>query len=406
MPAHMKWVPWAEYRNSRGGGIRIDSKCRWVAIGQGRGRLRVHRLLPTYELGPASLYGGDQAFYVFSYAWVGDWLVYSGARRIAPELLGDPRDVDTPSLWPTEYLAKEGRCIAWNPETGEQVELARKAFSRLLADTDEGRVVGFYELPSPPDEAENKHTAAILTVPEGRTVATFMFANGEPPDGWTPPRPLGWDSAAGGFLAVGSVKGLATPASEFKTDVAVPIFVNADGQVTDLRSPDREQVRLLLSREVPAPTLVDSGRHMAALVRTARGTYGVAVYSPEKREAWYPFSVRLPQPKELAEYGDMWGFLVCTPDGRGALFQRELERKPSEDPEATPQPVYHYDFASHECRLVCELTEVRQVFEWLPGPILPAAVAAQGMTLFASRQDLGLIVSYDGSPEPSQTPAE
>jgi len=164
------------------------------------------------------------------------------------------------------------------------------------------------------------------------------------------------------------------------------LFVGADGSVRNLSGDKDPRLAYTSQHAVPAISLVEDGEAVAGFVEHWQGGSGVALYDLGGLRREYRFGVHDPFPPKLREVGPGWQFIICTRDGKRALFQERPDPRGRDRDRTGPWWVYTWDLEKQTYEPIAQMSEIEYCFGWLSDTAL--IVGAQAQDAHAAAQGL------------------
>lgn len=375
VPGPGLFSPWRSYRSVRSAGPTADTQRRWVAVAEPKGRLRVWSLGEDAALRDLLLDTGD-SFTLRNLAWCGDLLLYTGWEGRV-----DLHDLDMfpPPEGMTAYLAERSRSLAWHPLTHSTGDGVPGGFWVALADPPGKRLVVFDRLSQIElREREGDNFARIFSMPgfELKQELELRLGDKTHPEigssGWL----LGWHPVEDGFYAVSKCLSPLAPHDPMEIPFPLLLFIDSSGNVRRLSGNKDPRLAQTHRHGIRAISLIEDGTAVAGKVEHWQGGSGIAVYDLDGLRREYPFGVYRPFPPKLMEVAPWWQFIICTPDGRRALYQELPYYTPHADREMR-RWVYLWDLEKETYEPVVHMKEIEECYGWLSDTALLVGARAE-----------------------------
>jgi hypothetical protein len=380
------FVPWPAYESAPEVVPRPDAGARWVAFAEREQRLRVWALSDAFALGGLLFDSNARGVTVAHHAWCGSTLLYCG--WVGKVDFGQ-LDMEPPAEGRAAYLAARACSLAWDPVTGDEgrgvpagfrVAVANRAGSKL--------VVGGGEISIDTALAAGENLLRILRMPGFELVSAKPFDLGGTlrDDAWAAVSILGWDEE--GFYAIGEAVGPMDP-GHYEVPLPVLLFADSSGSVHHLTEVRGLRLAGGHAHRPPVACLLHDGSGVAArVVEWASGRAGVAVYDRSGLLREYRFSVRHAFPPKLTEVSPWWRLIVCTRDGKHALFQETRDARDPQDHRDGPWWVYLWDLEQETYKAIVQMNEIYYCFDWLSDTALVVGTRAETVPPEATSDEL------------------
>jgi hypothetical protein len=327
-----------------------------------------------------------RAVTVAHHAWCGTTLLYCG--WLGKVDFGQ-LDMEPPAEGRAAYLAARACSLAWDPVTGDEGRGVPAGFRVAVANGAASKlIVGGGEVSTDTALAPGEDLLRILRMPG------FELVSAKPVDlgGALRDHPgaavsiLGWNEE--GFYAIGQTRGAPVP-GHYDVPLPVLLFADSSGSVHHLTHVPGLRLAGGQARLPPAACLLHGGSGVAAsVVEWASGRAGVAIYDRSGLLREYRFSVRHAFPPKLTEVSPWWRLIVCTRDGKHALFQETRDARDPQDDRDGPWWVYLWDLEQETYKAIVQMNEIHYCFDWVSDTALIVGARAEAIPPDATTAEL------------------